>query len=467
MSQGSDLSPARVVAELDRFIVGQKDAKRAVAIALRNRIRRRRLTPEMAEEVTPRNILMIGPTGVGKTEIARRLARLVGAPFVKVEATRFTEVGYVGRDVESIVRDLAEAAHQLVKAEHAERVRAEAERAAEARLVDLLVNPPPPPHEAGGFAALGALFGQAHPREDPPPPSPDSGRRAEYLARLRAGELEEWPVEVDVESKGASIPLFGLGGPGGGAGGMDGGMSDALRDLLPKQKKRRRLTVAQARPLLLQEETDRRIDPDAIAGEALERAENDGIVFLDEMDKVAQSHAQAGPDVSREGVQRDLLPIVEGTTVNTRYGPIRTDHVLFIGAGAFHVAKPSDLIPELQGRFPIRVELAPLTAADFRQILTEPETALTRQYELLLGADGVALTFTADGIEALARYAQTLNEQLEDIGARRLATLLERVLEQALYDAPERADPVTVDAGYVDGRVSALVKDRDLARYVL
>lgn len=461
-----DWSPAEIVAELDRFIVGQGAAKRAVAVALRNRIRRRSLSPDIAEEVTPRNILMIGPTGVGKTEIARRLARLVGAPFVKVEATRFTEVGYVGRDVESIVRDLAEAAHQLVRAEHADRVRAEAERAAEARLVDLLVNPPPPPHEMGGLAALSGLFGQGRPREDPPPPPPDTGRRAEYLARLRAGELEDWPVEVDVETKGASIPLFGMGGPPGGSG-MDGGMSDALRDLMPKQRKRRRLTVGQARPILLQEEIDRRVDPDAIASDALERAENDGIVFLDELDKVAQSRAQGGPDVSREGVQRDLLPIVEGTTVNTRYGPVRSDHVLFIAAGAFHVAKPSDLIPELQGRFPIRVELSPLTAAEFRQILTEPETSLTRQYQLLLGADGVDLTFTAEGIDALARYAETLNQQLEDIGARRLATLLERVLEGASFDAPERAGPVTVDDAYVTERISSLVKDRDLARYVL
>ena len=466
MNPGADLSPSQVVAELNRFIVGQEAAKRAVAVALRNRVRRRRLRPDMAEEVTPRNILMIGPTGVGKTEIARRLARLVGAPFVKVEATRFTEVGYVGRDVESIVRDLAEAAHQLVRAEHADRVHEDAERAAEARIVDLLVNPPPPPHDPSGLAALGALFGQGRPREEPPPPPPDSGRRADYLARLRAGELEDWPVEVDVETKGASIPLFGMGG-GPGGGGMDSGMSEALRDLLPKQRKRRRLTVAQARPLLLQEEIERRIDPDAIAAEALERAENDGIVFLDELDKVAQAHAGAGPDVSREGVQRDLLPIVEGTTVNTRYGAVRTDHVLFIGAGAFHVAKPSDLIPELQGRFPIRVELSPLTAAEFRQILTEPETALTRQYELLLGADGVDLTFTPDGIDALATYAERLNEQLEDIGARRLMTLLERVLESASFEAPERAGPVTVDGGYVDRRVASLAEDRDLARYVL
>jgi len=466
MNRDSDLSPSQIVAELDRFIVGQDAAKRAVAIALRNRIRRRRLSPAMAEEVTPRNILMIGPTGVGKTEIARRLARMVGAPFVKVEATRFTEVGYVGRDVESIVRDLAEAAHQLVRAEHAERVRKEAERAAEARIVDLLVHPPPPPEEPPGLAALGAWFGQGgRAREESPPPPPDSGRRAEYLTRLRAGELESWPVELDVEVRGAGIPLFGLGGAPGS--GLDGGMTDALRDLLPRQRRRRRLTIAQARPILVQEEIDRRMDPDAIAAEALERAENDGIVFLDELDKVAQTHAQAGPDVSREGVQRDLLPIVEGTTVSTRYGPLRTDHVLFIGAGAFHVAKPSDLIPELQGRFPIRVELAPLTARDFARILTEPETSLTRQYQLLLGADGVELHFTPDGIEALARYAQTLNEQLEDIGARRLATLLERVLEGAAFEAPERTGRVQVDAAYVEERLASLVRDHDLARYVL
>jgi ATP-dependent HslUV protease ATP-binding subunit HslU len=457
-----ELTPRRIVAELDRFIVGQAAAKRAVAVALRNRYRRRQLPPPLAEEVMPRNILLIGPTGVGKTEIARRLARLVAAPFVKVEATRFTEVGYVGRDVESIVRDLAEAAYQLVREEHAQRVREEAERAVEARLVDLLVNPPPPPSPSGA-SPWEVLLGTPSP-PPPPPPPPQGTRRGEYLVRLRAGELEDWPVEVDVEVRGASLPLVGLGfgSPGDGQ-----GLGEVLGNLLPRRRQRRRLTVAQARPLLLQEEIERRIDPEAIASEAVRRAEEDGIVFLDELDKVAATGRTVGPDVSREGVQRDLLPVVEGTTVNTRYGPVRTDHVLFIGAGAFHVAKPSDLIPELQGRFPIRVELEPLSAAEFERILTEPENALTRQYQALLAADGVELTFTPEGIRALATYAQRLNESLEDIGARRLATLLERVLEDVSFEAPERQGTVVVDEAYVVQRVEELVADQNLARYIL
>lgn len=455
------LTPRRIVAELDRHIVGQAAAKRAVAVALRSRFRRRRLGKPLADEVTPKNILMMGPTGVGKTEIARRLARLVGAPFVKVEATRFTEVGYVGRDVESIVRDLAEGAYQLVRAERAEAVRAKAQDAADARIVNLLLNPPPPTRGEPG--PLGFLFGGG--RDEPPPsPIPDSGRRADYLVRLKAGELDAWPVEVDVEVKGAANPLAGMGGPQG----PGEPLGDMLQNLMPKRRERRHLTVAEARPVLLQEEIDRQIDGEDVAREAVRRAEDEGIVFLDELDKVAQPRGTpGGADVSREGVQRDLLPVVEGTTVNTRYGPVRTDHVLFIGAGAFHAAKPSDLIPELQGRFPIRVELDSLKAADFRRILTEPEHALTRQYQALLATDGVELRFEPEGIEALARYAELLNERLEDIGARRLATLLERVLEEASFGAPEASGAVRIDAAYVESAVAGLAADRDMARFIL
>jgi ATP-dependent HslUV protease ATP-binding subunit HslU len=459
----AELTPRRIVAELDRHIVGQAEAKRAVAIALRSRLRRRRLDPALAEEVTPKNILMMGPTGVGKTEIARRLARLVGAPFVKVEATRFTEVGYVGRDVESIVRDLAEAAYQLVRAERAEAVREQARGRAEARLVNLLLNPPPPPRE-GAPGPLGFLF--SAPADEPAPsPIPESGRRAEYLARLRAGELDAWPVDVDVEVAGAAVPIPGLAAAGTGAGEP---LGDVLRGLLPKRRERRHMSVAEAREVLTQEEIERAIDAESVAREAVRRAEDEGIVFLDELDKVAQARTgPAIPDVSREGVQRDLLPIVEGTTVTTRYGPVRTDHVLFIGAGAFHAVRPSDLIPELQGRFPIRVELTSLRAPEFERILTEPESSLTRQYQALLATDGVHLAFAPDGVAALARYAEALNERLEDIGARRLHALIERVLERASFAAPEEAGAVTVDGAYVEAAVADLVEDRDVARFIL
>jgi ATP-dependent HslUV protease ATP-binding subunit HslU len=468
MSQGgagtareAQWTPRRIVAELDRYIVGQHEAKRAVAVALRSRLRRRLLPPALAEEVTPKNILMMGPTGVGKTEIARRLARLTSAPFVKVEATRFTEVGYVGRDVESIVRDLAEAAYQLVRAERAAAVREKAQDVADARIVNLLLHPlPPVREEAGPFAHL---FGAPAPEPPPPPSGAEGGRRAEYLARLRAGELDSWPVEVEVESRTASVPIPGL------AAGMAGeSVADALRGLLPRRRERRHLTVAEARPLLVQEEIDRQIDSEGVAREAVRRAEDEGIVFLDEVDKIARPHGSiALADVSREGVQRDLLPIVEGTTVATRYGPVRTDHVLFIAAGAFHGVSPSDLIPELQGRFPIRVELASLKAAEFERILTEPENALTRQYQALLATDGVTLTFAPDGVVALARYAELLNERMEDIGARRLHTLLERVLERASFDAPEEGGEVRVDAAYVEAALAGVVEDRNLARYIL
>jgi ATP-dependent HslUV protease ATP-binding subunit HslU len=443
------LTPQRIVAELDRHIVGQAPAKRAVAVALRSRLRRRRLEAGLADEVTPKNILMIGPTGVGKTEIARRLARLVAAPFLKVEATRFTEVGYVGRDVESIVRDLAEAAHQLVRAERAEAVAADVRDAVEARIVNLIVNPPPPPREGAG--PLGFLF-----------PSGEAGRRADYLRRLRAGELEEWPIDVDVEVRPLTMPGLAGAGPG------SEPLGEMLQGLMPRRRERRRLRVAEARPLLVQEETERRLDQEAIAREAVRRAEDEGIVFLDELDKVARAHGTPqSADVSREGVQRDLLPIVEGTTVATRLGPVRTDHVLFIGAGAFHAVRPSDLIPELQGRFPIRVELASLRASEFERILTEPEHALTRQYAALLGVDGVDLVFASDGIHALAHYAALLNERLEDIGARRLHTLLERVLEAASFAAPETGGKLVVDSAYVEQRVAELVENRDTARFIL
>lgn len=467
MSAGPDLwaregalTPRRIVAELDRHIVGQGAAKRAVAVALRSRLRRRRLEAVLAEEVTPKNILMMGPTGVGKTEIARRLARLVAAPFVKIEATRFTEVGYVGRDVESIVRDLTEAAHQLVRGERAEAVRSEVVEAVEARIVHLIVNPPPPPREGAG--PLGFLFPGGG-EEAEPSPIPESGRRADYLRRLRAGELEEWPVDVDVEVRLPGLPVAGAGGGGSGE-----PLGEMLQGLMPRRRERRRLRVAEARPLLMQEETERRLDQEGLAREAVRRAEDEGIVFLDELDKVARARAspQVG-DVSREGVQRDLLPIVEGTTVATRFGPVRTDHVLFIGAGAFSTVRPSDLIPELQGRFPLRVELDSLRASEFERILTEPEHALTRQYAALLSVDGVTLRFSPDGVQALARYAEVLNDRLEDIGARRLHTLLERVLEPASYAAPEDGGDVVVDGAYVEARVAELVEDRDVSRFIL
>jgi ATP-dependent HslUV protease ATP-binding subunit HslU len=433
-------TPREIVAELDRFIVGQGDAKRAVAIALRNRWRRRQLPEELRREVMPSNIILIGPTGVGKTEIARRLARLANAPFVKVEASKFTEVGYVGRDVDSIVRDLVEAAVATVREERAVTVQVAAQRAAEDRLVDLLL---------------------------PGDPAGDREESRRALRRLlREGSLEEREVELEVAQ--TRMPVLNLFG-GGGMESLEMNLRDALGGMFTKRE-RRRVTVREARKLLEAEEVERLVDRETVEREAVERAQESGIVFLDEIDKIASrgAGAGAGPDVSREGVQRDLLPLVEGTTVNTRYGPVTTDHVLFIAAGAFHVAKPSDLIPEMQGRFPVRVQLEALTEADLARILVEPEHALLKQHQALLSTEGVALDVTADGVAELARVAAELNRSGENIGARRLTTVLERVLEEVSFTACERrGSAVVVDAGVVREALAPLLGKEDLARYVL
>jgi ATP-dependent HslUV protease ATP-binding subunit HslU len=446
------LSPREIVAELDRWVVGQAAAKRAVAIALRSRIRRRRLPPAVAAEVTPKNILMIGPTGVGKTEIARRLAQLAGSPFVKVEASKFTEVGYVGRDVDAIVRDLVAAAVDMVRREKQAEVREKADSRVEERLLDILL---PPPRPVAGEAP------EEHNRVR------DSllATREKLRAQLRAGQLESRTVEVDVPER--TVPTFQILGSQG-AEEMDVAIRDMLPGLFGSRTKRRALPVGEARAVLRQEEEARLVDQEQVAGEAVERAESGGIVFLDEIDKIAGRESVHGPDVSREGVQRDLLPIVEGTTVSTKYGPVRTDHVLFIAAGAFHVSKPTDLIPELQGRFPIRVELASLGEEDLLRILTEPQNALVRQYRDLLGTEGVTLEFTDDAVAEMARFAARVNDSTENIGARRLATILETVLDEVSFAAGGTSPfSVTVDAAYVRRRLEPLVKSQDLSRFIL
>jgi ATP-dependent HslUV protease ATP-binding subunit HslU len=435
----TDLTPRQIVAELDKFIIGQQQAKRSVAVALRNRWRRQRLPPEIAREILPKNILMIGPTGVGKTEIARRLARLADAPFLKVEASKFTEVGYVGRDVESIVRDLTEVAVSREKEGRARQIAGEAAARCEDRLVSLLL-----------------------PRV---PESEVEETRAKLRTLLREGKLEERSVEVEVTEQGfPSFQIF----TNQGVEEMDVSVKDMLPNLFGGRKKKRVCTIAEARQILLAEEEARLIDPQQVARSAVERTESSGIVFLDEIDKIAGREGTRGPDVSREGVQRDLLPIVEGTQVHTKYGMVRTDHILFIAAGAFHVSKPSDLIPELQGRFPIRVELDSLTERDFVRILTEPENALTKQYAALLSAEQVALEFTPDAVAEIARLAEKVNRQLENIGARRLHTILERLLEDISFAAPEKAgERVVLDAARVRDRLAGLATDEDLSRYVL
>jgi ATP-dependent HslUV protease ATP-binding subunit HslU len=450
------LTPREIVRELDRYIIGQDEAKRAVAIALRNRYRRALLPDEIRDEVTPKNILMVGPTGVGKTEIARRLARLVDAPFVKVEATKFTEVGYVGRDVDSIIRDLVEASIRLVQARHAEAVREKAARSAEERLVDLIIRP------AKKVNPIDLLLGNK-PREPEVPPEERArfnAKREEVRRALAAGELEHTMVEVEVAE---SLPKSEI--PG-----TDVNVNDMLGSILPKRTKLRRVEVSEARRILLAEEEQNMIDMDAVYSEAISKAEQDGIVFLDEIDKVAGKNAGHGPDVSREGVQRDILPIVEGSTVPTKYGPVKTDHILFIAAGAFHVAKVTDLIPELQGRFPVRVTLKPLTREDYKRILTQPENALIRQYQALLKVDGVALTFDESALDAIADYAWLANESSENIGARRLHTVLEEILSDVAFnagggDAPEVS--VVVDANYVKARLAGKTQEKDLRKYIL
>ena len=454
----TQLTPREIVRELDRYIIGQDDAKRAVAVALRNRYRRAQLPEDIREEVTPKNILMIGPTGVGKTEIARRLAKLVDAPFIKVEATKFTEVGYVGRDVESIIRDLVEAAIRLVKDQHSNRVRLRAESIVEDRLVDLLTNTV----KKKPTNPIDILLGNK-PKE-PELSAEDRSKLAirqdDVRTRLRRGELEHEIVEVEVEevTPKSEIP------------GTDMNMNDVLGNILPKKTKMRKVEVREARKILLAEETQNLIDMDSVYTEAIERAEQHGIVFLDEIDKVAGRGGGHGPDVSREGVQRDILPIVEGSTVNTKYGPVKTDHILFIAAGAFHVSKVTDLIPELQGRFPVRVDLKPLTQEDYKRILTQPKNALIRQYELLLGVDGVSLDFDDSALEAIAECAWQDNETSENIGARRLHTLMESILNDIAFnagggDAPEVC--VHIDADYVRRQLGADLHRKDVRKYII
>ena len=451
-------TPAEIVKELNRYIVGQDEAKRAVAVALRNRYRRMQLPEEIREEVTPKNILMVGPTGVGKTEIARRLAKLVDAPFVKVEATKFTEVGYVGRDVESIIRDLTEAGIRIVKKQQTEQVHDLAAQAAENRLVEMITRPMPKKK----INPIDVILGNK-PKE--PEPSEEeqkqlTGRRADVREQLRAGELEETIVEIEVEevTPRSEIP------------GMDISMNDVLGSMLPKKTKLRKVPVREARRILTAEEENAMVDMDAVYTEAVSRVEQHGIVFIDEIDKVAGRGNGSGPDVSREGVQRDILPIVEGTTVNTKYGPVRTDHILFIAAGAFHVSKVTDLIPALQGRFPVRVTLKPLTKQDYERILTQPDNALIRQYQALLKVDRVELVFDETAVAAIAEYAWLANENAENIGARRLHTVLEQILSDIAFnagggDAPEIQ--VVVNAEYVKTQLSTEVKEADLHRYIL
>jgi len=442
------MTPREIISELDRYIIGQDDAKRAVAIALRNRWRRQQVASPMREEITPKNILMIGPTGVGKTEIARRLARLANAPFIKIEATKFTEVGYVGRDVETIIRDLVDTAIKIVREEHLARVQTRAEKVAEDKLLDILIpHPVAPtgPHNSDANAAA-------------------NESREKMRHKLRLGELDGRQVEIDVEPQQSSPILQMFSGQGTDT--VD--LQDMLGNIMNKQKTTKRMDVSDALKIIQQQEADRMLDQDAIKEEALKRAENDGIVFLDEMDKITHRSGVQGGDISREGVQRDLLPLVEGTIVNTRYGQIKTDHVLFIASGAFHLAKPSDLIPELQGRFPIRVNLSALGEEEFRRILVEPESSLTRQYMALLAAENVSIEFGKDGISELARIAVLVNEKTENIGARRLHTLLERVLEDISFEASDRSgDKVHVDAEYVRDQLGEICEDEDLSRYIL
>ncbi|WP_062307927.1 ATP-dependent protease ATPase subunit HslU [Alicyclobacillus sendaiensis] len=464
MPNERELTPREIVEYLDRYIVGQRKAKRAVAIALRNRYRRSKLSPELQAEVTPKNILMIGPTGVGKTEIARRLSKLVGAPFIKVEATKFTEVGYVGRDVESMVRDLVETAVRMVKAEHAERVKSEAEARANDRIVEALV--PDPGARSRTRNPLEMLFSGGFAADRSQEPSSDEVReeRRRVKQKLLMGALEDHYVEVDVEEQAGPMALGFV--PGMGAESL-GNLQEMLGNLLPKSTKKRKMTVREARKVLTQEEAQKLIDMDAVTAEAIYRAENHGIIFIDEMDKIAGRETH-GPDVSREGVQRDILPIVEGSTVSTKYGAVKTDYMLFIGAGAFHVAKPSDLIPELQGRFPIRVELEPLTKHDFVRILREPENSLIKQYTALLETEGIRVEFTDEAIERIAEMAQRVNEETENIGARRLHTLVEKVLEDLSFEAPEiRLGEIKITRAYVDEKLGDIVQNRDLSQFIL
>ena len=434
----TSFSPREIVSELDRFIIGQNDAKRAVAIALRNRWRRQQLADDLREEVLPKNILMIGPTGVGKTEIARRLAKLANAPFIKVEATKFTEVGYVGRDVEQIIRDLLESAIHMTREQQRKDVFAKAELAAEERVLD-------------------ALVGE----------NSSDGTRQTFRVKLRQGELDDKEIDVDVADSGGGLPSFEIPGMPGAQMGMIN-LNEMFGKAMPGRTKPKRFTVAESHDILIAEESDKLLDDDAIVRDAITSVEQNGIVFLDEIDKICARSERVGGDVSREGVQRDLLPLIEGTTVATKHGPVRTDHVLFVASGAFHMAKPSDLLPELQGRLPIRVSLNALTRDDFARILREPENSLIRQYVALLGTEEVTLAFTEDSIEALADLAAEINSSVENIGARRLHTVLEKLLEDISFDAPDKGGTdITIDADYVQSQVADLAKDTDLSRFIL
>ncbi|MFX3631327.1 MAG: ATP-dependent protease ATPase subunit HslU [Candidatus Pristimantibacillus sp.] len=462
------LTPRQIVAELDKYIVGQKQAKRSVAIALRNRYRRSKLDENLRDEIVPKNILMIGPTGVGKTEIARRLAKLVKAPFVKLEATKFTEVGYVGRDVESMVRDLVETAIRMVKAEKTEQVKDKAEKLANDRLVTLLV--PSKVKEKSTKNPFEMLFGNQQQDEKEAIEEPEQDqtvvqKRSQVKADLAAGKLENEIVEVEVEDASPNM-LDMLSGQGGEGMGMN--MQELFGQLLPKKMKKRKLSVKEARKILIQEEANKLINMDEVISESVLRAEQSGIIFIDEIDKIASPSRGSGPDVSREGVQRDILPIVEGSTVMTKYGPVKTDYVLFIAAGAFHIAKPSDLIPELQGRFPIRVELTSLSLDDFVSILKEPKNALTKQYAALLQTEGIAIEFSDDAIKELASIAADVNRNTENIGARRLHTILEKLLEDLSFEAPDiTLDQMTITPEYVREKLGSIAQNRDLSQYIL
>jgi ATP-dependent HslUV protease ATP-binding subunit HslU len=460
-----ELTPREIVRELDKYVVGQNQAKRAVAIALRNRMRRQKLPAELAEEVIPKNIIMIGPTGVGKTEIARRLAKLANSPFMKVEASKFTEVGYVGRDVESMVRDLVEIAIDMVREEKLEDVTDKAEMNAEERLLDLLLPAMPAPVPARPAAQDQQQIGFNIGKETLLAAEPGSRTREKFRQQLREGKLDERIVELDVREK--SMPAFEI-ITNQGVEEMDVNMKDILPNIFGQRTKKRKMKVSEAFEYLIQEEEQRLVDMDQVTRIAVERVENSGIIFLDEIDKIAGREGGHGPDVSREGVQRDILPIVEGTTVNTRYGMVRTDHILFIAAGAFHVSKPSDLIPELQGRFPIRVELQSLTVEDFIKILSEPKSSLTKQYIALLDTEGVQLEFTPEALQEVAHFAFRVNEGTENIGARRLHTIMEKVLDVISFEASDMKEKhVIVDADYVRNTLTDIVKDQDLSRYIL
>lgn len=462
-------TPRQIVAELDKYIVGQKDAKKCVAVALRNRYRRKLLPDDIRDEVFPKNIIMIGPTGVGKTEIARRLAKLVNAPFVKVEATKFTEVGYVGRDVETMIRDLVETSIRIVQAEKMEIVGEQAQAPAAERLLELLA--PKPEKQRSGNNPLSLLFSSSASEAEEEDDQEFKERIKDHRAirerlkeQLASGLLEDETVEMEVDERTPLIEMF----PGSGMEDIGINFQDLMGQFFPKRKKMRRLPVRQARKLLLQEEAQKLIDMDQVITEAVSRAEQSGIIFLDEIDKIAGKDYRGGPDVSREGVQRDILPIVEGSTVTTKYGAVKTDYILFIAAGAFHVAKPADLIPELQGRFPIRVELNSLTEKDFKQILTEPANALIKQYTALLKTEGVTVEFKDDAIGEIAKLACTLNSEMENIGARRLHTILEKLLEELSYSAPELpSQHVPITAEYVQDKLNNIVRNKDLSRYIL